>query len=90
MVERTLGFQPRLASPIKNRWPAALSCPTTAVCLGIVDHHCGPFKPRDIGHTNAVLGGCGRGWPRDSILPKLVDDWQAVLTAPFVVPPGVV
>jgi hypothetical protein len=33
-----LGFQPRLASPIKNRCLAALSCPATAV----VSAHCGP------------------------------------------------
>jgi hypothetical protein len=30
-VERTLGFEPRLASLIKNRWPAVTSRAATAV-----------------------------------------------------------
>src|ERR1700682_273770 len=71
MVERTLGFQPRLASPIKNHWPAALSCPATAV----VSAHCGPclwtiqaaagWLARNRRH-----GRLGPGWPPDSILPR--------------------
>ena len=38
-LKQTLGFEPRLASPIKNRWPAVLSRAATAV----VSAHCGPL-----------------------------------------------
>jgi hypothetical protein len=53
-----LGFQPRLASPIKNHWPAVLSRAATAV----VSAHCGPSQwtiqaAARSRHTNAALGG---------------------------------
>lgn len=38
VVAGELGFQPRLASPIKNHWPAVTSRAATAV----VSAHCGP------------------------------------------------
>src|ERR1035437_1943748 len=43
------GFQPRLASLIKNPWPAALSCPAAAV----VSAHCGPCLWTNARHTHA-------------------------------------
>src|SRR5260221_9234476 len=76
MVERTLGFQPRLASPIKNRWPAALSCPAPAV----VSAHCGPYLwtiQAAAGPKPPRVARAGEGAP---ILPKLVDDRAVLMT----------
>jgi hypothetical protein len=73
LVAGELGFEPRLASLIKNHWPAALSCPSPAV----VSAHCGPY----LWTIQAAAGPKPPRWlgpARELHLTELVDD-RAVL-----------